>query len=367
MPRQIPCSALRMIIKLYDDKTLPQDRRQRAGAIAERQLAHYLHRRFNDDPNVCVLHGLRIEDPKQPEQDGSAGVCQIDHLLVHRWGMFIVESKSATEEVCVRPDGTGGDEWSRVYRGREIGMPSPIRQAQRQSELMRNLLQRHREQLVGKQAWGSRTFTKLTVGTDQRGFRHVPMQLVVAVSDGGRINRLDGWKEPRKPFQVFVTKADLVPDKIAQEMKRHRKGARANNVLGFPTSGEYGLWSMKAEEVVRVAEFLAERHTNRFRADSPQDRSPIHSRLPSHPRPQATVEAVCKHCGSNELLARWGKYGYHWQCRVCSKNTKMPLGCSECGATRQRNNPATKIRKAGAEYFRDCAVYGNSDLVWAEK
>lgn len=352
-----------MIIKPYDDKTLPQDRRQRAGAIAERQLAHYLHRRFNDDPNVCVLHGLRLEDPKQPEQDGSAGVCQIDHLLVHRWGMFIVESKSATEEVCVRPDGTGGDEWSRVYLGREIGMPSPIRQAQRQSDFMRNLLQRHREQLVGKQAWGSRTLTKLTVGTDQRGFRHVPMQVIVAVSNKGRIKKLDGWKEPTKPFRVFVTKADEVPHKITRELEQHRKGA---SVLRGLASGEYGLWSMEADEFVRVAEFLAERHTNRFRADSPQNRSPIHSPPASRPAKTAT-EAVCQDCGSKNLTAR-KKYGYYWQCRACGKNTRMPIKCSKCSATGKWNNvnAVVKIRKTGAEYFRDCAACGNSALVWVE-
>ncbi len=77
-------------------------------------MAHYLHRRFKGDPEAHVLHGLRIEDPDQPEQDGSPGVCQIDHLIVHRWGIFIVESKSVTEAVRVRPDGSGGDEWSRV-------------------------------------------------------------------------------------------------------------------------------------------------------------------------------------------------------------------------------------------------------------
>ena len=56
--------------------------------MAESQTAHYLHRRFKDDPEVHVLHGLRIEDQDQPEHDGTVGVCQIDHLIVHRWGMF---------------------------------------------------------------------------------------------------------------------------------------------------------------------------------------------------------------------------------------------------------------------------------------
>ena len=226
-------------------------------------MAHYLHRKFHRNPEVCVLHQLRIEDANQPEQDGSTGVCQIDHLVVHRLGFFLVESKSVIEAVQVRPDGEGGDEWSRTYRGQQKGMPSPIRQANRQSEFLRAVLQRNRTELVGRRVFGGRTIAKVIHGTDQRGFLNAPMQLVIAVSDGGRIRRLDGWKPPQKPFRVFVSKADAVPDQIDKELDRHRKGA---NLLNLRPVGEYslwsmyGLWSMQAEEVPRVGEFLASRH-----------------------------------------------------------------------------------------------------------
>ena len=116
-----------MIVKPHEQTTVLKDPRQQAGAAAERQIAHYLHRSFTKDQEVYVLHDVRLEDHAQPEHDGSTGVCQIDHLLVHRWGLFIIESKSVTEEVRVRSDDSDGDEWSRVYRGKEIGMPSPIR------------------------------------------------------------------------------------------------------------------------------------------------------------------------------------------------------------------------------------------------
>ena len=184
------------------------------------------------------------------------GCARLDHLLVHRWGLFIVESKSVTEEVRVRSDGSGGDEWSRVYRGKEVGMPSPIQQAQRQSEFLRAFLQRHREGVLGRQPVGLRTISKLVAGTDQRGFTSTPIQLVIAVSDNGKIRRRGGWKEPREPFRVFVTKADLVADKIRQELDRHRK---APTVVGATPARDYGMWSMKAQEVELVAEFLAAR------------------------------------------------------------------------------------------------------------
>jgi len=101
-----------MIVKPYERTQAHKDPRRRSGSAAERQMAHYLNRTFSGDESVFVLHGLRFEDRDQPEQDGSHGVCQIDHLVVHRWGLFVVESKSVTEEVRIASDGSGGDEWS---------------------------------------------------------------------------------------------------------------------------------------------------------------------------------------------------------------------------------------------------------------
>ena len=253
-----------MIVKPFIEPTGPRNQCERAGDAAEEQMAHYLHGKFHDDPAVCVLHQLRIEDTDQPKQDGSPGVCQIDHLVVHRWGFFLVESKSVMEEVQVRSDGDGGDEWSRTYRGEQMGMPSPIRQARRQSEFLRALLDRHRFELLGGFGLGFRTIAKIRRDGDQRGFGFAPMQVVVAVSDSGRIRRLDGWKPPEKPFRVIVKKADLVPEAIEQELDRHRVGA---NLLLVKPVGEYGVWGMEADEVSEVAEFLAGSHVDQS-ADS---------------------------------------------------------------------------------------------------
>ncbi len=331
-------------------------------------MAHYLHRRFKEDSEVHVLHGLRLEDRAQPEQDGSPGVCQIDHLIVHRWGMFIVESKSVTQEVRVRPDGSGGGEWTRVHRRDEKGMPSPIEQARRQSEFLRTFLQRHRQELLGIQPFGLRSLAKVKHGTDQRGFMQAPIQLIIAVSDEGIIRRLDGWEEPRKPFSVFVTKADLVPDKIDRELKRHRKGGK---MLSIHATGEYGLWSMEAAEAGSVAEFLCARHAEPSQGPAAQPgrvhdrRSPNRSRLrPDGAKP--VPDAVCRHCGATEISARWGKYGYHWRCGECGGNTQIPVECSACGAKRQRHNHVVKIRKKGPNYFRECKECQTSEIVWTE-
>ncbi len=356
-----------MIVKPYDQTAGHKGRRQQAGADAEKQMAFYLNRDLRDDEQVFVLNGIRLEDSEQPEQDGSPGVCQIDHLVVHRWGLFIVESKSVAGEVRVRPDGSGGDEWTRRYRGKETGVPSPLRQAERQSGFLRAFLQRHREDLLGKVSLGMRTIVKVAKGTDQRGFKDAPIQLVVAVSDTGKIKRIGGWKEPSEPFRAFVAKADLVVDKIDQEIRAHRKGASRARTR---SDGEYGRWAMEEEEPEKVAEFLAAQHTNRPRASSAQTNKNAPSRNRKRPRNQAagsecSAKAVCKHCGSEHLVARSGQHGYYWKCGACDKNTAMPAVCPTCGAKKGRDN-GVRIRKEKKTYFRECEACGTSETIWIE-
>jgi len=356
-----------MIVKPQNNEPLPSGSRNRAGAEAERQMAFYLHRDFANDTDLLVINDLRLVDPDQPEHDGRPGVCQIDHLVLHRWGAFIVESKSVTDEVSVRDDGAGGDEWTRRFGGREHGFPSPIQQARRQGEFLRAFLQRHREHLLGKLPTGLRTISKLMAGTDHRGFGNMPIQIIVAISDRGKIKRVNRWKEPTEPFRTFVSKADLVSVKIRDELGNHK----AAGSLLSESKGDYGVWSMKAEEVPAVADFLAARHEAMTRVEpvvqtaltTTTAKSP--TALKSKPAVVAVAGAACKGCSGADLSAQWGKYGYYWKCLSCGTNTSMPTVCSACGAEGHRGK-VVRIRKDGSKYFRACEKCGIEERIWTE-
>ena len=356
-----------MIVKQPTKEPLPTDHRHRAGVEAERQMAFYLHREFGSDTSVLVINDLRLLDPDQPEHDGRPGVCQIDHLVLHRWGAFIIESKSVTDEVSVRDDGAGGDEWTRRFGGREQGFSSPIQQARRQGEFLRRFLQRHKQDLLGKMPAGLRTLTKLIAGTDQRGFDSMPIQIIVAISDRGKIRRVNRWKEPTAPFRTFVSKADLVSAKIREDLGTHK----AAGGLLSESKSDYGVWAMKAEEVPIVAEFLTARHTPRTQGQAAQ--SAVIPSVPStslpEPRPtsNASVQAVpaCKGCDGTQLSAKWGKYGYYWKCSTCETNTSMPTVCSACGVEGHRGK-GVRIRKDGPKYFRSCEQCGIEERIWTE-
>ncbi|MFN6068546.1 MAG: nuclease-related domain-containing protein, partial [Pseudanabaena sp.] len=107
-----------MIVKELD-RLEPSDKFEQAGYYAESQLAFYLKREFKDDPQFLIFNNLRLVKADD--------VCQIDHLVLHRYGMIIIESKSVTTRVEVNEHG----EWKRWFNNAWQGMPSPILQAQR--------------------------------------------------------------------------------------------------------------------------------------------------------------------------------------------------------------------------------------------
>ena len=153
-----------MIAKEYTASPT-NDRFQRAGDEAEKQMAFYLKRAFGDDPAVQVFHNLRLEDGGE--------VAQIDHLVLHRNGAVIVESKSVTSSVRINER----DEWTREWNGRWTGMPSPVLQARRQTDLLRKILRARREELLSKAIFG----------LVQRGYGMFVFDVVVAISDQGVI------------------------------------------------------------------------------------------------------------------------------------------------------------------------------------
>ena len=82
-----------MICKERNPSEHPEhDKFADAGAKAEAQMAFYLKRAFSDDPDVWVFNDLRF---RSDEED----VAQVDHLVMHRSGFIVIESKSVTSKV----------------------------------------------------------------------------------------------------------------------------------------------------------------------------------------------------------------------------------------------------------------------------
>lgn len=183
-----------MIVKDISE-TQSKDKYAQAGLAAEKQMAFYLKRAFGDDPNVLVLNGIRIS-----QEDDAA---QIDHLLLHEFGMVIVESKSVATQVAINEHG----EWTRKFNGTDKGMPSPVLQAKRQGEFLKRYLEPHTEALLKK-----------LLGIQMK-FDKMPIDIVIAISDTGIINRPKGALDELN----YVCKADRAVEKIQEIIKGYRK------------------------------------------------------------------------------------------------------------------------------------------------
>jgi hypothetical protein len=307
-----------MIAKEYHP--LPTtDRFQKAGDDAERQMAHYLKRAFGDDPDVQVFNNLRLE------HDGE--VAQIDHLVFHRAGLIVIESKSVTSAVRINER----EEWARQWNGQWRGMASPILQARRQGDLLRALLQAHKEELRNK----------ILLGLKQGGFKAFMIDVVVGISDSGVVESRGALPD--------VKKADQVPDRVKELIADHQQLARP---FSRDKRAEQWGFNISPEEVVRVSAFLRAKHRERPITPAPVAPEPIPAAPPT-PAPPApntipatTSRTECGKCQSQDLEIRFG-HSYYFKCRSCEANTSIKLSCPKCGAV-------GRLRKSGPQFYAEC-------------
>ncbi len=333
-----------MIIKELEQLEF-SDRFEQAGYRAESQLAFYLKREFKDDPQFLVFNNLRLSK--------SGDICQIDHLVLHRYGIIIIESKSVTTRVEVNELG----EWKRWFNNNWQGMPSPILQAQRQGKFLKDYLEDNVETLLNKNLLGK-----------QVHFIRMPMDVLVAISDSGIINR------PKNDKLEQVCKADQISEKIKKIATNYRKKDSLFNL-----SLEI-IYEFNSDEIQRISQFLLEQHQSVSPSVSTtsQNTQPQVSSIPTtkntvissnnKPKPldsvpKAVVKPIasnipqntCPHCHSKNLSILYVR-SYFFKCNDCGKNIAIKNICPTCG-------DREKTRKQGLEFFTECEKCNTSRLL----
>ncbi|WP_261664346.1 nuclease-related domain-containing protein [Deinococcus sp. Marseille-Q6407] len=325
-----------MIVKEHRP-TPTRDKFQRAGDEAEQQMAHYLQRAFGEDQAVHVFNNLRLQRKGE--------TAQLDHLILHRSGMIIVESKSVSTAVRINER----EEWSRKWNGDWQGMPSPVLQAQRQAELLRQLLQDHAAQLRRKTLFGLL----------QGDFSSWQIDGLVAISDRGVLQT--------KGQRPSVCKADQVPERARGLIEQQAAQGRAALTLN-------------AEEFERVSRFLLMQHREKKlpAASAPAQRDERGKGAPGQMKDQARTVPhkrptpagakraaaapasagawlpTCSQCHSPHLKILFG-HSYYFKCQDCGANTPLPRrACRNCGEP-------TRTRKQGLRFYADCERCGSSE------
>lgn len=175
-------------------------------------------------------------------------------------------------------------------------MRSPITQAQMQCNLLKELLT---ESVKNKAA-----------------FDKVRFDVIVAISDGGTIQ----W--PSTGPLPEVCKADQVPGKVQSLIQSLQTTPSVLN----------------SENRKRIAEFLMKKHKPVLSV-APEEVTtvPPASAPDTNPAPTPSTaggklpDKACKHCASDNLELSYGKFGYYFQCKSCTKNTPLRFDCPECG------------------------------------
>ncbi|MDP2027854.1 nuclease-related domain-containing protein [Sulfuriferula sp.] len=238
------------------------DPRLIAGDAAEKQMAFYLQRMFGQAQDIIVINDLRIEHAGE--------VAQIDHLIVSRWGLCIVESKSVTDSVHINAHG----EWARECKGKKQGMPSPLRQGEAQGFLLKQLLADNAHVLLG------------TLLGLQKRFGYCPIQIYVAISDSGMIQREMALPE--------VMKADTIAPAIENWLKER------SSFKAILTSTD---WAMGTGEAKMVANFLVSRHAP-LGVQRVSSVNQIKAESQPHKPAAIAVDQLCPECGSHKLLRK---------------------------------------------------------------
>lgn len=266
------------------------DPRQRAGDEAEKQMAFYLDRRFKDKDNVFLMHDIRIEH--------GSHTFQIDHLLVTRYGISLVESKSIHTKVSITRHDDRREHWTREFNGKEEGIPSPVRQVQEQARLLQAFLIENREKILGKFLFGI-----------QKGYKFCPFDTYVGVSTSAVFHLAEGT-----PLPEHVYKADEVAPEIDRVLAQRVK---SDTLLTLNPLAELP-WEMSIEEARKTAEFLFEHDTPLASKATAPERAvsqpkPQVTAIPKAPiaRPVATVQPtqsgdMCPQCGTRKVALAMG-------------------------------------------------------------
>lgn len=290
--------------------------RKDAGNRNEKDVAFYLKRGLQDEKHVHVFNNVNLSARGEN--------AQIDHLILHRFGCIVIESKSIFGEVNVNSE----KEWSRSYRNQWFGIPSPVEQAKNQIQVLKNCLQDHADELLG---------TLLGI---RKGFALRQYDLLVAISSSAIINR-EGMPSDIKKATI---KAEFIADKVKDIVRS--KGIKLLSMQADP--------AFTKSEMENIFSFL--KHHELPIDSSPND---IQDEKPDTPEPSLNeakkpIVLSCKHCGSKSgLSAHPGRYGYYLKCdQGCSKNTPMKQPCPGC------SSGETKVRKKKDRYAIHCASCG---------
>ena len=272
------------------------------GYQAEKDNAYYLDFAFKDSSTVTLLHDIRIEY--------NGRVAQIDHILINRRGIEVLESKSFRGELSIKEDGSLD-----VKYGQQIEtFPNPIEQNKRHLEILIDFIKENMELPANIKLLGLHVHSTVLIN---------PKTTVANGTLPKGFERADS----------FITKWDERVDKMS------------------PLSVFKALSTiLTLDRVQKIAEFLIKNH--KPKSYDYRNKYPITKEFK---RKIESKNFYCSKCNDSNLEIRYGKYSYYFKCLSCNGNTSIKLNCSD-------KSCKSKLQKKRLEFYQVCEMCGTNKL-----
>jgi len=293
------------------------------GYKAEKENAYYLDFAFKENVHHILLHDIRIE------HEGK--VAQIDHIIINRFGIEVLESKSFTSTLSIRGDGSLDVE----YGGKVQTFPNPIEQNNRHTKILSAFIK-----------------ANVALPSNLKLFG-IPTSSTVLINPKTTITN-DVLPKGFERADSFSTKRNEAIDKMG-------------TIELFKSLGVI----MKIDRAKEIAEFLVKHHKLKtydyekkypIKKESPTIQ-PIQSTIKENVLEEATQKTdtkLCSKCQSDDIEIVYGKYGYYFKCLSCDGNTAIKPKCKD-------SKCKSKIKKRKLNFYHVCESCGRDELFFVNK
>ncbi len=294
------------------------------GYKAEKDNAYYLDFSFKDSPRNILLHDIRIEHNGQ--------VAQIDHIIVNRLGIEVLESKSFTGKLTIKGDGSLDVEYGKKVQT----FPNPIEQNNRHAKILSEFLKENMELPKNLKLFG------------------------VAISSSVLINPKTTLSNDILPkgflrADSFTTDWDSRVDKMG-------------TIALFKTIGT----TMSLDRAKEIANFLVKHHspksydyTKKYPIKKEEEVKKIvtpkkEEKPTKNELKKESKTPLCSKCQSDTIEIRYGRYSYYFKCLKCDGNTAIKLTCSS-------KSCKPKLKKRKLKFYQICEVCKVDELFFTNQ
>lgn len=307
-----------MIAKELDPYVSNHDYEQ-AILTAQEDLAFLMKILLAKNPAVKRL-GLRVFNGLRFEMNNYA--IQIDHLILHKYGMIVIENRSETADIDINLIG----QWTQTYKSKSLRITSPLEQGERKIEFIRSVLEHNHKLLRLK---GNRT---------QHDFKDFAFDLIVAISDHGNINTSSG------SIPIEICRSSKVVETILEIAEEQRKDAATILPQIYDRSRK-----LNNDELFKLTAFFRKSHT-------PLNRTKIRKETKKTTEKQNYYS--CENCGSKQVFMEHNN-GYQLYCLDCSHILEIDKSCNSC-------NKTAYVRREGNKFYLECENCLHSELIFVD-